>query len=220
MTSDTQGIGMTSQRTRDRMVQRIRDQGRVTDERVLEALRRTPRHLFVDEALSSRAYEDTQLPIGHGQTISHPHTVAQMSATLLGEGSPRKVLEIGTGSGYQAAILAQLCGEVHTIERIRALAETARGNLKALNIRNVTIHLDDGLRGLKNQAPFDAILASAAPTAIPTALLEQLAPGGRLLVPVGNAEKQELLLVERGEDGFTQTLIERVNFVPMLSGRR
>jgi protein-L-isoaspartate(D-aspartate) O-methyltransferase len=208
---------MTSQRTRDRLVERLRAQG-IGDETVLEVMRRTPRHIFVDEALASRAYEDTALPIGHGQTISQPYVVARMTEVLVGRRSPRRVLEVGTGCGYQTAVLAQLAGTVFSIERVRALLNQARERLFALGIHNVRLRHGDGARGWPDQGPFDAVLLAAAPVALPAALCEQLAPGGRLVAPVGLPGAQRLMLVSRTADGFEESVLEPVSFVPMIGG--
>ena len=214
---DLVGSGMTSPRTRLRLVERLREQG-IRNEAVLEAIAETPRHVFVDEALSSRAYEDTALPIGHGQTLSQPYIVARMSEIILDSGPVDRVLEIGTGSGYQAAILARLCGSVVSVERIGALLEKARERLRWLNARNVMTRLADGHEGLAVQGPFDAIIVTAAPRTLPQALVDQLAPDGRMLLPLG-AERQELTLVLRGEDGVTEMMsVEGANFVPLLPG--
>jgi protein-L-isoaspartate(D-aspartate) O-methyltransferase len=212
---DVHGIGMTSRRTRERLVQRLREEG-ITDERVLGAIGGIPRHLFVDEALASRAYEDTALPIGHGQTISQPYIVALMTHVLLDGERPKKVLEVGTGSGYQTAVLARLVDDVYSVERIEPLMKQARRRLRELGIRNVQIRLSDGGWGWKEHAPYDGIIVTAAPAEVPPALLEQLAPGGRLVIPVGGAAMQELLLVENTEKGFTQERLELVNFVPLV----
>jgi protein-L-isoaspartate(D-aspartate) O-methyltransferase len=210
------GIGMTSRRTRDRLVQRLVEQG-ITDPRVLEAIRNLPRHIFVDEALSSRAYEDTALPIGFGQTISQPYVVARMTEAIL-EVAPRKVLEIGSGCGYQSALLASLVAEVYSIERIGGLYEKARRNLQSLKLHNIRLRHGDGYQGWPAQAPFDAILVAAAPAQIPEALLQQLAEGGRLIIPVGGNGQQRLLSIIRQGNEFTQEVLEMVSFVPMLSG--
>jgi protein-L-isoaspartate(D-aspartate) O-methyltransferase len=210
------GIGMTSRRTRDRLVQRLVEQG-ITDPRVLEAIRNLPRHIFVDEALSSRAYEDTALPIGFGQTISQPYVVARMTEAIL-EVAPRKVLEIGSGCGYQSALLASLVPEVYSIERIGGLYEKARRNLQSLKLHNVRLRHGDGYQGWPAQAPFEAILVAAAPSQIPEALLQQLAEGGRLIIPVGGNGQQRLLSIIRQGNEFTQEVLEMVSFVPMLSG--
>jgi protein-L-isoaspartate(D-aspartate) O-methyltransferase len=211
-----QGIGMTSQRTRERLVQRLRDKG-IVDPRVLEVMRNLPRHLFVDEALSSRAYEDTALPIGFGQTISQPYVVARMTEAIM-EVAPRKVLEIGTGCGYQAAVLASLIGEVYTIERIGGLYEKARRNIRHLKLHNIRMRHGDGYQGWPSQAPFDAILVAAAPAQLPEALLQQLAEGGRLIIPVGGNGQQQLVSVIRQGNEWKQEVLEMVSFVPMLSG--
>lgn len=214
------GIGMTSQRTRDRLVKRLQEGG-VTDRRVLDVIRSTPRHLFVDEALASRAYEDTALPIGYGQTISQPYVVARMTEVLLGGVQTlNKVLEIGTGCGYQSAVLARLAGQVFSIERIAPLADLARRNLRELRIRNVRVRHSDGTVGLAEHAPYDGILAAAAAESVPAALLEQLAVGGRLVIPVGPQGRQELRLYMRTTDGFEQHTLEYVSFVPLLGGAR
>jgi protein-L-isoaspartate(D-aspartate) O-methyltransferase len=207
---------MTSRRTRDRLVQRLVEQG-ITDPRVLEAIRNLPRHIFVDEALSSRAYEDTALPIGFGQTISQPYVVARMTEAIL-EVAPRKVLEIGSGCGYQSALLASLVPEVYSIERIGGLYEKARRNLQSLKLHNVRLRHGDGYQGWPAQAPFEAILVAAAPSQIPVALLQQLAEGGRLIIPVGGNGQQRLLSIIRQGNEFTQEVLEMVSFVPMLSG--
>jgi protein-L-isoaspartate(D-aspartate) O-methyltransferase len=207
---------MTSRRTRDRLVQRLEEQG-ITDPRVLEAIRNLPRHIFVDEALSSRAYEDTALPIGFGQTISQPYVVARMTEAIL-EVAPRKVLEIGSGCGYQSALLASLVAEVYSIERIGGLYEKARRNLQSLKLHNIRLRHGDGYQGWPAQAPFDAILVAAAPAQIPEALLQQLAEGGRLIIPVGGNGQQRLLSIIRQGNEFTQEVLEMVSFVPMLSG--
>lgn len=211
-----QGIGMTSQRTRERLIQRLMDQG-ITRFEVLEAIRSVPRHLFVDEALAHRSYEDTALPIGYGQTLSQPYVVARMSELALAQGRPKKVLELGSGSGYQTAILASLVDEICAIERIKPLLERARKQLRALRVRNVRLRHGDGLDGWASEAPFDLILGAAAPEHLPTQLLEQLAPGGRLILPVGG-ERQQLMMVTATPEGFVEEVIEEVNFVPMVRG--
>jgi len=213
-----EGIGMTSRRTRSRLIERLRAQG-IANEAVLEAIWETPRHIFVDEALASRAYEDSSLPIGFGQTISSPVTVARMSEALLRDGQPRKVLEIGTGSGYQAAILARLVPEVYTVERIQALQRKAQQRFRNLRLRNIRLRHSDGKQGWAEYAPYDAIIATAAPAAVPAPLLEQLAVGGRLLIPVGGSGgQQELRLVTRTEEGYRHERLDTVTFVPMLTG--
>ncbi|WP_455217052.1 protein-L-isoaspartate(D-aspartate) O-methyltransferase, partial [Kaarinaea lacus] len=184
MAAEHQGIGMTSQRTRDRLVTRLQEEG-ITNRQVLELIRNTPRHIFVDEALASRSYEDTALPIGYGQTISQPYVVARMTSVLLESGPLNKVLEIGTGSGYQAAVLAPLAGEVYSVERIRPLLDQARKRLSELQLRNVRLKYSDGSWGWPEFAPYDAIIATAAPEQVPESLLEQLSIGGRLVMPVG-----------------------------------
>ncbi len=210
------GIGMTSQRTRERLVQRLEEQG-IRNVTVLDAIRHTPRHIFVDEALASRAYEDTALPISYGQTISQPYIVARMTEVLL-ESAPKKVLEIGTGSGYQAAILARLVAEVYTVERIEALKKQARKRFAELKLRNIHIKQDDGVLGWPEQAPYDAIIVTAASAEVPAALVAQLSMGGRMLIPVGAPGAQDLLLITRTEEGYERRSLERVSFVPLLSG--
>ena len=215
--SSQAGIGMTSQRTRDRMLSRLREQG-IKDEIVLSAIGNTPRHIFVDEALSIRAYEDVSLPIGFGQTISQPYIVARMSE-LLRNGKPlEKVMEIGTGCGYQTAVLSKLAKEVYSVERIRPLVMKARGHLRELKCVNVKLAHADGNIGLADLAPFDAILVTAAASHIPQDLLDQLAVGGRLIIPVGTDEPV-LYLVERvSQSEYRQTKLEPVKFVPLLGG--
>ena len=207
---------MTSQRTRERLIQRLMDQG-ITQFEVLEAIRSVPRHLFVDEELAHRSYEDTALPIGYGQTLSQPYVVAKMSELALAQGRPKKVLELGSGSGYQTAILASLVDEICAIERIKPLLERARKQLRALRVRNVRLRHGDGLEGWASEAPFDLILGAAAPEHLPTQLLEQLAPGGRLILPVGG-EHQQLIMVTAAPEGYVEEVIEAVNFVPMVRG--
>ena len=210
------GSGMTSQRVRDRLVDRLRDNG-IADERVLNAIRTVPRHLFVDEALAMRAYEDTALPIGHGQTISQPWVVAKMTESLL-QVAPSRVLEIGTGSGYQAAVLAALGLEVHTVERIGELLRTARKRFRQLGM-NVRSKHDDGRIGWPENGPFDAILVTAGAPAVVDAFTDQLAPGGRLIAPVGGATSQVLLQIDRTADGrLEQRELAPVVFVPLRSG--
>ncbi len=211
------GIGMTSLRTRDRLVQRLREQG-IVNPAVLDRVRNVPRHIFVDEAISSRAYEDTALPIGFGQTISQPYIVARMTEALLEGGPLAKVLEIGTGCGYQCAVLAPLVGRVYSIERIEALHKRARARLKELQIRNVRLRHGDGAQGWKSQAPFDGILVAAAPLTVPETLLGQLAAGGRLIVPVGPEGQQQLLRLTRREQGIERRVLGSVSFVPLLGG--
>lgn len=211
------GSGLTSQRVRDRLVERLREAG-LRDERVLNAIRTVPRHLFVDEALAMRAYEDTALPIGHGQTISQPWVVAKMTEALLEDGIPGKVLEIGTGSGYQAAILAALGLEVHTVERIGELLRTARKRFRQLGL-NVRSKHDDGRIGWAENGPFDAIIVTAAAPALVDALTDQLAPNGTLIAPVGAASSQSLLKLRKDADGnVSQHTLAPVVFVPLLSG--
>lgn len=210
------GIGMTSQRVRDRLVERLREAG-IRDESVLNAVRTVPRHLFIDEALALRAYEDTALPIGHGQTISQPWVVARMTEAVL-EVAPKKVLEVGTGSGYQGAILAALGLEVYTVERIGDLLRQARKRFRQLGM-NVRSKHDDGRIGWPEYAPFDAIVVTAAAPALVDALVEQLAVGGRLVAPVGGAGSQSLVQLTRREDGaIEQQVLAPVTFVPLLSG--
>ncbi|MBB3104608.1 protein-L-isoaspartate(D-aspartate) O-methyltransferase [Azomonas macrocytogenes] len=211
------GTGMTSQRTRDRLIQRLYDEG-LSDPNVLEVIRRTPRHLFVDEALAHRAYEDTALPIGHNQTISQPYMVGRMTELLLAGGPLDKVMEIGTGSGYQTAVLAQLVERVFSVERIQALQEKAKDRLVELNIRNVVFRWGDGWEGWPALAPYNGIIVTAAATNVPQALLDQLAPGGRLVIPVGAGEVQQLLLIVREDSGFTRHILDAVRFVPLLNG--
>ena len=211
------GIGMTSARTRERLVQRLRDQG-IVNPAVLDQIRNVPRHLFVDEALATRAYEDTALPIGHGQTISQPFVVARMTEALLEGAKPRKILEIGTGCGYQTTVLSPLVQFIYSVERINALLDRARMRFKELAIRNVHLRHGDGFQGWPAHAPYDAILMAAAPLAIPQVLFEQLAPGGRLIAPVGPEGRQQLVrITKRGEDLHTETL-GLVSFVPLLQG--
>ncbi|RFA28265.1 protein-L-isoaspartate O-methyltransferase [Alkalilimnicola ehrlichii] len=214
-----QGRGMTSQRTRDRLAARLRDEG-ITDPRVLEVMRTVPRHIFVDEALASRSYDDTALPIGHGQTISQPYIVARMTELLTEQGLPERVLEIGTGSGYQAAVLAQLGVQVYTIERIKALSEQARERFRALKLWNIRARYGDGSNGWPQYAPYDGIVLTAAPEAVPQALFEQLAPGGRMVAPVGDANRQELVIFERADEGIVRRVDSEVSFVPMLGGEQ
>lgn len=210
------GIGMTSQRTRVRMVERLRTQG-IKDEVVLAAMGAVPRHIFVDEALSSRAYDDISLPIGFGQTISNPHTVARMCEILRNGGELGRVLEIGTGCGYQAAVLSKLAREVYSVERIAPLLAKARQKLRELRVANVRVKHADGSIGLKEVAPFDAIIMAAAATHVPQELLQQLAPGGRMVLPLGSGE-QRMCLIESTPQGFTETMLEPVKFVPLLQG--
>jgi len=211
------GIGMTSARTRDRLVQRLRDQG-IKNLTVLDRIRNLPRHIFVDEALASRAYEDTALPIGFGQTISQPYIVARMTEALL-EGTPLgKVLEVGTGCGYQTAVLAPLVTRIYTIERIEGLQKRARARLKELEVRNVRFRVGDGSIGWRAQAPFDAILVAAAPLIVPEELIEQLAIGGRLIVPAGPEGKQQLLRIVRHEKSVETKVLGAVSFVPLVGG--
>ncbi|VAW78984.1 Protein-L-isoaspartate O-methyltransferase [hydrothermal vent metagenome] len=212
----SQGIGMTSQRTRDRLVQRLRDKG-IKDHRVLAVIGSTPRHLFMDEALASRAYEDTALPIGYGQTISQPYIVARMTE-LIREVSPRSVLEVGTGSGYQAAILAKLVDKVYSTERIEPLATQARQRFRRLGYRNVRVQHSDGSWGWPQFGPFDAIIVTAGGAETPQALLEQLAIGGRLVMPLGGRSQQTLVSITRTETAFEQEDLESVVFVPLVGG--
>jgi protein-L-isoaspartate(D-aspartate) O-methyltransferase len=211
------GIGMTSARTRERLIQRLKEQG-ISNEQVLDRIRNVPRHLFVDEALASRAYEDTALPIGFGQTISQPYIVARMTEALLAAGPVAKVLEIGTGCGYQTAVLASLVQEIFSIERIAPLLARARQTLRELKIRNLHLRLDDGHGGWAARAPFDGILLTAAPPAVPAPLFDQLRVGGRLIAPVGGEGRQELMRYTKTEEGVLREPLIAVSFVPLLSG--
>ena len=211
------GIGMTSARTRDRLVQRLREQG-IANLAVLERIRNVPRHIFVDEALGSRAYEDTALPISYGQTISQPYIVARMTEALLEAGAADSILEVGTGCGYQTAVLAPLVARLYTIERIEPLLARARERLKELGIRNVRFRHGDGTLGWKAHAPFDGILVAAAPLTVPEALIRQLRVGGRLLVPIGPEGEQELVRITRREQGVQRESLGAVAFVPLLGG--
>jgi protein-L-isoaspartate(D-aspartate) O-methyltransferase len=215
-----QGIGFTSQRTRARMVERLRAGG-IGDPRVLAAMQAVPRHVFVDEALAHRAYEETALPIGSGQFISRPYAVARMIELLIAGREAGRVLEVGTGCGYQAAVLAQLAAEVYSIERIRELAERARANLRPLRLANLRLVYGDGTAGLAQAAPFDSILVAAAAPEPPRALLAQLAPGGRMVLPIAAGRgAQRLALIERRRGGFVETALDPVRFVPLRAGKR
>ena len=218
MNARLQGIGMTSDRTRARMVERLKNQG-ISNERVLEVMGLIPRHIFVDEALASRSYEDTALPIGHNQTISQPYIVAQMTELLLENGPLSKVLEIGTGCGYQTAILASLVEKVYSVERIGPLLKKAKNHLWDLKLKNISYQHSDGGWGWPEQAPFDGILVAAAPAEIPETLLQQMAVGGVMLIPVGGKNLQQLYKVTRTENGYEHEILEAVSFVPFLSGR-
>jgi protein-L-isoaspartate(D-aspartate) O-methyltransferase len=215
MNYDLNGIGMTSQRTRDRLIQRLREEG-IRNEDVLEVMRQTPRHIFVDEALASRSYEDTALPIGHGQTISQPYIVARMTELLLAKGPLKRVLEVGTGSGYQTAILAPFVEQIFTVERIAPLLEQAKQKHRALGLTNIRYLLSDGSWGWPQHAPFDAIIATAAPEEIPVELPQQLVDGGRLIIPHGANTQQRLSVVERDGESLNQTDLDMVSFVPLV----
>lgn len=211
------GRGMTSQRTRERMVQRLGEDG-IRDPEVLRRMLQVPRHLFVDEALSSRAYEDTALPIGCGQTLSQPYVVARMTEVLLEGGPLENVLEIGTGSGYQTVVLSPLVRRVFTVERIKTLLEQARRRFQRLGVRNVVTKHTDGGIGLPEYGPFDAIIVTAAPEGVPMALVEQLRPGGRMVVPIGRRDEQVLVRIVKTDEGYAHELLERVSFVPLIAG--
>jgi protein-L-isoaspartate(D-aspartate) O-methyltransferase len=211
------GIGMTSQRTRERLVKRLEEQG-IKNPMVLDAIRQTPRHIFVDEALASRAYEDTALPIGYSQTISQPFVVARMTEALVETGPLDKVLEVGTGSGYQSAVLARFATTLYTVERIEPLLMQARRRFMELRIRNIRSHHSDGNWGWPEHEPYDGIIVTAAPVEIPQSLLTQLQIGGRLVMPVGQSGEQDLLLITRTETGFEKEVLNQVSFVPMLGG--
>jgi len=211
------GIGMTSQRTRERLTRRLEEAG-IRNRSVLELMRLLPRHLFVDEALSSRAYEDSALPIGHGQTISQPYTVARMTEALLERGRPDTVLEIGTGSGFQTAVLASLVRRVYSVERVKVLLDEARDRLRSLRLRNVRLRHSDGGLGWPEYAPYGGIMVTAAPEGIPRALVNQLVPGGCMILPIGHDNQQVLVRVIRTEDGYTHEILEPAIFVPMLGG--
>jgi protein-L-isoaspartate(D-aspartate) O-methyltransferase len=212
------GIGMTSARTRDRLIQRLQEQG-IRNLTVLDRIRNVPRHIFVDEALANRAYEDTALPIGHKQTISQPYIVARMTEALLeGDRKIGKVLEVGTGCGYQTAVLAPLVKKIYSIERIGPLSQRAKVTLKELGIKNVMLKHGDGFAGWKSQKPFDGILVAAAPLSVPEALFAQLANKGRLIVPVGPEGAQQLIRFTRRDDHIDREVLGAVAFVPMLGG--
>lgn len=213
-----QGIGMTSGRTRKRMINRLEAKG-IKSNAVLEVMGHTPRHIFVEEALASRAYEDVALPIGFGQTISQPYVVARMTELLLQIKTPQTVLEVGTGSGYQTAILAQLVSRVYSVERVSPLLQRARKSIRKLMLYNVTFKHSDGGWGWKSHAPYDAILVAAAATEIPKMLVEQINLGGMMLIPVGSGKQQTLQKITRTKQGCEVEIIERVNFVPFLPGR-
>ena len=214
----SRGLGMTSSRVRDNLIQDLRRQG-VRDERVLEAMTRIERHQFVEEALKSEAYKNRALPIGHAQTISQPYIVALMTEAVLGGGSPKRILEVGTGSGYQTAVLSVLVETVFTVERIRALTETARTRLSGLGYKNIHFGYADGTLGWSPYAPFDGIVVTAGGAEIPAALIDQLAPGGRLVIPVGPPGAQSLRLVERTRRGPVEQDLGAVSFVPLLTGK-
>lgn len=211
------GIGMTSQRTRDRLISRLREQG-ITDDSVLEVLGRTPRHIFLDEALSHRAYEDSALPIGYQQTLSQPYIVALMTQLILSAGPRKRVLEIGTGSGYQTAVLAQLVERVYSVERILPLQSKARERLRTLGLSNVHMKHADGGLGWEERGPYDAVIVTAAPASVPAPLVAQLGDGGLLVIPVGDGRKQELKLFKKSGDALEEISVTPVMFVPLLEG--
>jgi len=219
MNGGLQGVGMTSRRTRERLIQRLQEDG-IKDARVLDAIRNVPRHLFIDEALAHRAYEDTALPIGFSQTISQPYVVARMTELLLAEGVPEKALEIGTGCGYQTAVLAEIIPRIFTVERIAPLLAKAKQRFSQLGLKQVRAQCSDGSLGWPEKGPYNAILSAAAPYSVPQELLDQLAPDGRLVIPVGGDEVQELQLISRLGDSneFDVVSIEPVRFVPLLTG--
>ncbi len=217
MTTSHSGIGMTSQRTRMRLVERLRSQG-IVDEVVLAVMGEVPRHLFVDEALASRAYEDISLPLGFGQTISSPFTVARMTSLARGGSTLNKVLEIGTGCGYQTAILSRLAKEVYSMERLAPLLAKARRNLREVRVTNARLRHGDGLLGIVEAAPFDAIILTAAATHVPDALREQLSVGGRMVLPMSIKNEQRLCVFERTAQGYSETRMDQVKFVPLLPG--
>ena len=208
---------MTSQRTRDRLIHLLK-QHKIKNENVLNVMAKMPRHLFVDEALSSRAYDNISLPIGHGQTISQPYMVARMTELLIEGGGVKKVLEIGTGSGYQAAILSKLVSSVYTVERIKPLLDNAKEIFRQLKLNNVLTRHNDGGWGWPAKAPYDAIIVTAAPEELPASLLEQLVDGGKLIIPVGAQDKQELLFFQRVGNKFRKKSLEKVSFVPLIKG--
>jgi len=213
----SRGLGMTSQRARDRLVERLAAEG-IKDRRVLDVIRQLPRHLFIDEALASRAYEDTALPIGQGQTISQPWVVARMTEALIEHGMPKRVLEIGTGSGYQCAVLAQLVEKVYTVERIEELLRNARRRFRKLGMSNIRSRHADGRLGWPEDGPFDGIILTAAGATLDDALLDQLAPHGTLVAPVGPAGRQTLLRVRAVEGEWVRESLGAVSFVPLLGG--
>ena len=216
--ADLKGEGMTSQRARDRLAANLKEGG-IRDPRVIDVIRNTPRHHFIDQALHSRAYENTALPIGHGQTISQPWVVARMTEALIGFGMPQKVLEIGTGSGYQAAVLAALVPQVFTVERIEELLRQARRRFRQLGLTNLRSRYDDGKLGWPDEAPFDAIILTAAGDTIPSRILDQLSPTGVLVAPVGSPSRQTLIRMRGdGQGDFTQEELGAVSFVPLLGG--
>ena len=215
---DLNGTGMTSQRTRSRLVERLRAQG-IKNEHILNIISEVPRHAFVDEALAHRAYEDTALPIGFKQTISQPYIVAKMTEALFADTPIKSVLEIGTGSGYQTAVLSRLVPKVYTVERIGGLLTRAKELLAAIGYRNIQFKHTDGGMGWPERGPFDAIIVTASPRVIPEALIDQLSPTGRMLVPVGEARNQELVMVQRNGDEVARQVLEAVRFVPLLSGK-
>lgn len=217
MMADRHGIGLTSQRARNRLVEHLRSMG-IRSELVLDLIRTTPRHLFVDEALASRAYENNALPIGYGQTISQPYIVAAMTEALLAGGPLGRVLEVGAGCGYQSVVLARVASHVYGIERIAALANRLRQRLHDLRVTNVRIRHGDGRLGWSAHAPFDAILVAAAAGSVPSDLIDQLAPGGRLVMPVGKPGDQLLMLVRREADRAVEETLQRVSFVPLMEG--
>lgn len=212
------GIGMTSQRTRDRLISRLREQG-VSNLAVLDVMARTPRHIFLDEALAHRAYEDSALPIGYQQTLSQPYIVARMTELLLSAGPRKRVLEVGTGSGYQTAVLAQLVDRVYSVERILPLQAKARERMRMLGLSNVHLKHADGGMGWEERGPYDGIMVTAAPEAVPQALIDQLADGGTLVIPVGTSRHQQLRLLKKQGENLEQLSVEPVMFVPLVSGR-
>jgi protein-L-isoaspartate(D-aspartate) O-methyltransferase len=218
MNNHIQGIGMTSQRTRDRLVERLRAEG-IQNERVLEVIRTTPRHMFIDEALAHRAYEDTALPIGQGQTISQPYSVARMTEIIIENGIPDTVLEVGTGSGYQSAILARLVPKVYTVERINGLLIKARECHRALRLHNIFAKHSDGSWGWPEKSPYPAIMVTAATEHVPESLLQQLSIGGRMVIPVGTVSgAQKLKLITRTSSAYEERTLNDVRFVPLLDG--